>query len=125
MSLHWCQELDEPMKRARTMYLDKPLAGHNLMQAIARVNRVYGEKPAGLIVDLIGLADPLADALATYANATVESDKPIKELQDEAILAMRSAFEQLGGFFHGYDYSAALDAEPVNVLRVYLQVLCG
>ena len=113
------------MKRARTMYHDKPLAGHKMMQAIARVNRVYGEKPAGLIVDLIGLADPLADALATYANATVESDKPIKELQDEAILAMRSAFEQLRGFFHGYDYSAALDAEPVNVLRVYLQVLCG
>jgi len=45
------------------MYLDKPLAGHNLMQAIARVNRVYGEKPGGLIVDMIGLADPLADAL--------------------------------------------------------------
>jgi type I site-specific restriction-modification system R (restriction) subunit len=44
------------------------------MQAIARVNRVYGEKPGGLIVDLIGLADPLADALATYANATGDSD---------------------------------------------------
>ena len=108
-----------------SLFADKPLAGHNLMQAIARVNRVYGEKPGGLIVDLIGLADPLADALATYANATGDSDKPIKELQDEAIPAMRSAFEQLRGFFHGYDYSAALDAEPVNVLRVYLQVLCG
>jgi type I restriction enzyme, R subunit len=65
-------------------------------------------KPGGLIVDLIGLADPLADALATYANATGARDKPIKELQDEAIPAMRSAFEQLRGFFHGYDYSAAL-----------------
>ncbi len=73
-----------------------------------------------MIVDLIGLADPLADALKTYANATGESDKPIKELQDEAIPAMRSAFEQLRGFFHGYDYSAALAAEPENVLRVYL-----
>jgi type I restriction enzyme R subunit len=79
------------------------VAGHNLMQAIARVNRVYGEKPGGLIVDLIGLADPLADALATYANATGESDKPIKDLQDEAIPAMQSAFEQLKGFFHGND----------------------
>ena len=102
------------------MYLDKPLAGHNLMPVIARVNRVCGEKPGGLIVDLIGVADPLADALATYANATGARDKPIKELQDEAIPAMRSAFEQLRGFFHGYDYSAAFDAEPVNVLRVYL-----
>jgi type I restriction enzyme R subunit len=114
----WLTGFDVPC--AHTMYVDKPLAGHNLMQAIARVNRVYGEKPGGLIVDLIGLADPLADALAMYANATGESDKPIKELQDEAIPAMRSAFEQLQGFFHAYDYAAALDAEPVNVLRVYL-----
>ena len=60
------------------MYLDKPLAGHNLMQAIARMNRVNGKKPSWLIVDLMGLADPLAK----YANATGESDKPIKELQD-------------------------------------------
>ncbi|XZE36029.1 type I restriction endonuclease subunit R [Pirellulaceae bacterium SH501] len=114
----WLTGFDVPC--AHTMYLDKPLAGHNLMQAIARVNRVYGEKPGGLIVDLIGLADPLADALATYANATGDSDKPIKELQDEAIPAMRSAFEQLKGFFHGFDYAAALDVQPSNVLRVYL-----
>lgn len=114
----WLTGFDVPA--AHTMYLDKPLAGHNLMQAIARVNRVYGEKPGGLIVDLMGLADPLADALAMYANATGESDKPIQELQDEAIPAMRSAYEQLRGFFHGFDYTAALDAEPANVLRVYL-----
>lgn len=114
----WLTGFDVPS--AHTMYLDKPLAGHNLMQAIARVNRVYGEKPGGLIVDLIGLADPLADALATYANATGETDKPVKELQDEAIPAMRSAFEQLRAFFHGCDYAAALDAEPANVLRTYL-----
>ena len=90
------------------------------MQAIARVNRVYGEKPGGLIVDLIGLADPLADALATYANATGETDKPVKRLQDEAIPAMHSAFEQLRAFFHEYDYLAALEADPSDVLRVYL-----
>jgi type I restriction enzyme, R subunit len=114
----WLTGFDVPS--AHTMYLDKPLAGHNLMQAIARVNRVYGEKPGGLIVDLIGLADPLADALATYANATGDADKPVKELQDEAIPAMRSAFEQLRTFFHGCDYAAALEAEPANVLRVYL-----
>lgn len=114
----WLTGFDVPS--AHTMYLDKPLAGHNLMQAIARVNRVYGEKPGGLIVDLIGLADPLADALATYANATGETDKPVKELQDEAIPAMRSAFEQLRAFFHGCDYAAALGVEPANVLRVYL-----
>ena len=69
------------------------------------------------------MADPLADALATYANATGETDKPVKELQDEAIPAMRSAFEQLRAFFHGCDYAAALDAEPANVLRVYLRAI--
>ena len=88
-------------------------------QAIAQVNRVCGAKSGGLVVDLIGLADPLADVLATYPNATGESDKPIKELQDEAIPAMRSAFELLCGFYHGLDYLAALDAEPGIVLRVY------
>ena len=115
----WLTGFDVPC--AHTMYLDKPLAGHNLMQAIARVNRVYGEKPGGLIVDLIGLTDPLADALKTYANATGQDDKPIKELQEEAIPAMRSAFEQLQSFFHGVDYTAALEAEPKQVLRLYLR----
>ncbi|MNJ62476.1 Type I restriction enzyme [compost metagenome] len=86
----WLTGFDVPS--AHTMYLDKPLAAHNLMQAIARVNRVYGEKPGGLVVDLIGLADPLADALAMYASVTGETDKPVKELQDEAIPAMQSAF---------------------------------
>jgi type I restriction enzyme R subunit len=114
----WLTGFDVPC--AHTMYLDKPLAGHNLMQAIARVNRVFGEKPGGLIVDLIGLADPLADALATYASAVGDGEKPIRELQDEAIPAMQTAFEQLRGFFHGFDYTAALEADPAGVLRVYL-----
>ncbi|HYH67915.1 MAG TPA: type I restriction endonuclease subunit R [Urbifossiella sp.] len=113
----WLTGFDVPS--AHTMYLDKPLAGHNLMQAIARVNRVYGEKPGGLVVDLIGLADPLADALKTYANATGETDEPVKKLQDEAIPAMRSAFEQLLAFFHGCDYAAALEAPQANVLSIY------
>ena len=63
----WLTGFDCPP--AHTMYLDKPLAMHSLMQAIARVNRVHGEKPGGLIVDLLGLADRLADALATYTQA--------------------------------------------------------
>jgi type I restriction enzyme R subunit len=114
----WLTGFDVPS--AHTMYLDKPLTGHNLMQTIARVNRVYGEKPGGLVVDLIGLADPLADALATYAKATGQTDKPVKELQDEAVPAMHSAFEQLRAFFHDFDYVAALELKPADVLRVYL-----
>jgi len=77
----WLTGFDCPP--AHTMYLDKPLAGHNLMQAIARVNRVYGDKPGGLIVDLLGLADQLADALATYTQAGGKGEA-VRKVQDEA-----------------------------------------
>jgi type I restriction enzyme R subunit len=118
----WLTGFDVPC--AHTMYLDKPLAGHNLMQAIARVNRVYGDKPGGLVVDLLGLADQLADALATYAKATGETESdPIRKVQDEAVPAMQSAFEKLRNFFHAVDYTAALAESPQNVLRVYLSAV--
>jgi len=113
----WLTGFDVPS--AHTMYLDKPLAGHNLMQAIARINRVYGEKPGGLIVDLIGLFHQLTDALDVYADASGELEKPIHELQDEAIPAMQSVFEELKSFFHGFDYHVALDAAPEQVLGLY------
>ena len=105
-----------------TMYLDKPLAGHNLMQAIARVNRVYGDKPGGLIVDLLGLADQLADALATYTQAG-GTGEAVRKVQNEAVPAMQAAFEKLRGFFHGCDYEQALDAKPQAVLLVYLRAI--
>ena len=113
----WLTGFDCPP--AHTMYIDKPLAGHNLMQAIARVNRVYGEKPGGLIVDMLGLADHLADALATYTQAG-GTGEAVKKVQDEAVPAMLEAFEKLRSFFHGCDYEAALDAAPRQVLPVYL-----
>ncbi len=116
----WLTGFDCPP--AHTMYLDKPLAGHNLMQAIARVNRVYGEKPGGLIVDLLGLADQLADALATYTQAG-GTGKAVRKVQDEAVPAMQAAFEKLRDFFHGCDYEQALDAAPQNVLQVYLRAI--
>lgn len=101
-----------------TMYLDKVLAGHSLMQAIARVNRVYGEKPGGLVVDLLGLADQLADALATYTQAGGRGDA-VKRLQDEAVPAMQAAFEKLQAFFHDFEYGQALHAAAASVLKVY------
>jgi type I restriction enzyme R subunit len=116
----WLTGFDVPC--AHTMYIDKPLAGHNLMQAIARVNRVYGEKPGGLIVDLLGLADQLADALKTYTQAG-GTGEAVQRVQDEAVPAMREAFEQLRGFFHGCDYEAALGAAPQVVLPVYLRAI--
>ena len=116
----WLTGFDCPP--AHTMYLDKPLAGHNLMQAIARVNRVYGDKPGGLIVDLLGLADQLADAVATYAQAGGRGEA-VRGVQDEAVPAMQAAFEKLRGFFHGCDYEQALDAKPQAVLLVYLRAI--
>lgn len=101
-----------------TMYLDKALAGHSLMQAIARVNRVYGEKPGGQVVDMLGLADQLADALATYTQAGGKGEA-VKKVQEEAVPAMKTAFENLQAFFHGFDYEQALDAAPSSVLKVY------
>ena len=116
----WLTGFDCPP--AHTMYLDKPLAGHNLMQAIARVNRVHGEKPGGLIVDLLGLADQLADALATYTQAG-GTGEAVRKVQNEAVPAMQAAFEKLRGFFHGCDYEQALDAKPQAVLLVYLRAI--
>ncbi|EGJ51736.1 type I restriction endonuclease subunit R [Desulfocurvibacter africanus] len=116
----WLTGFDCPP--AHTMYLDKPLASHNLMQAIARVNRVYGDKPGGLIVDLLGLADQLADALATYTQAG-GTGEAVKQVQDEAVPAMQTAFEKLRAFFHGCAYEAALDTEPKEVLPIYLAAI--
>lgn len=113
----WLTGFDCPP--AHTMYLDKPLAGHNLMQAIARVNRVYGDKPGGLIVDMLGLADQLADALAIYTQAG-GTGEAVQQVQDEAVPAMLAAFEKLRDFFHGCDYATALNVDPHTALRVYL-----
>lgn len=116
----WLTGFDCPP--AHTMYLDKPLAGHNLMQAIARVNRVYGDKPGGLVVDLLGLADELADSLATYTQAG-GTGEAVRKVQNEAVPAMQETFEKLRGFFHGCDYEQALDTDPQAMLQVYLRTI--
>ena len=87
-----------------TMYLDKPLAGHSLMQAIARVNRVFGEKPGGVVVDFLGIADQLRDAVQTYTQAGGEGN-PVENIQDEAVPLMKREFEALRDFFGGFDYT--------------------
>ena len=113
----WLTGFDCPP--AHTMYLDKPLSGHNLMQAIARVNRVYGDKPGGLIVDLLGLADQLADALKTYTQAG-GTGEAVHQVQSEAVPAMQATFEKLRDFFHDFDYERALGAGQGDVLPIYL-----
>ena len=116
----WLTGFDCPP--AHTMYLDKPLSGHNLMQAISRVNRVYGDKPGGLIVDLLGLADQMADVLANYTQAG-GTGEPVSRVQDDAVPAMLEAFEKLRGFFYSCDYEQALEANPHAVMLVYLRTI--
>lgn len=70
----WLTGFDAPC--CHTMYIDKPMRGHNLMQAIARVNRVFGDKDGGLVVDYIGIAGELKEALKTYTNSRSRKDKP-------------------------------------------------
>jgi type I restriction enzyme R subunit len=99
-----------------TMYLDKPLAGHNLMQAIARVNRVFGEKPGGVVVDFLGVADELRDAVHTYTQAGGEGT-PVLEIQEEAVPLMQRHYEVLRDFFDGFDYSGFVGGSPEDQLR--------
>ena len=87
-----------------TMYLDKPLAGHNLMQAIARVNRVFGDKPGGVVVDFLGIADELRDAIQTYTQAG-GSGNAVEKIQEEAVPLMLREHEALRDFFSGHDHS--------------------
>lgn len=116
----WLTGFDCPP--AHTMYLDRPLGGHTLMQAIARVNRVFGDKPGGLIVDLIGLFDQLEEAMATYTRSG-GSGEMVRKVQDQAVPAMQAVFEKLQDFFHGYDYTAALGVDPETVTEEYLNAL--
>jgi type I restriction enzyme, R subunit len=101
-----------------TMYLDKPLAGHNLMQAIARVNRVFGDKPGGVVVDFLGIADQLRDAVQTYTQAGGEGN-PVEEIQNEAVPLMERQYEMLRDFFNGFDYdrfNAGSEAEQLRAV---------
>ena len=97
----WLTGFDAPC--LHTMYLDKPMRGHGLMQAIARVNRVFRDKPGGLVVDYLGLADELRQALATYTQARGKGRMAID--QEEAVALMREKYEVCRGLFYGFDWS--------------------
>lgn len=96
----WLTGFDAPS--LHTMYLDKPMKGHNLMQAIARINRVYKDKPGGLVVDYLGVAAALREALETYTTSG-GSGRPTID-QNEAVAVMKEKFEILQNLFSGFDY---------------------
>ena len=97
----WLTGFDAPS--LHTMYVDKPMRGHGLMQAIARVNRVFHDKPGGLVVDYLGLAAELKQALATYTESGGTGKTAID--QEEAVAVMLEKHEVCYGLFHGFDWS--------------------
>src|SRR5437660_6510155 len=97
----WLTGSDAPS--VHTMYVDKPMRGHGLMQAIARVNRKFRDKPGGLVVDYLGLADSLRRALATYTEAGGTGRTALD--QEEAVAALRREFEVCSALFYGFDWS--------------------
>ena len=100
----WLTGFDCPSMH--TMYIDKPMSGHNLMQAIARVNRVFRDKPGGLVVDYIGLADSLKRALANYTASGGRGDATID--QEQALAVFLEKYEIVRDLLHGFDYRSVV-----------------
>jgi len=113
----WLTGFDVPC--LHTMYIDKPMKGHTLMQAIARVNRVYKDKTGGLIVDYIGIASDLKEALSFYAESGGKGD-PAK-LQEEAIKVMLEKLEVVRDMFYGFDYQRYFSVDTSQKLNIILE----
>ena len=110
----WLTGFDAPS--LHTMYVDKPMRGHGLMQAIARVNRVFKDKPGGLVVDYLGLAQDLKQALATYTESGGTGQTAID--QEEAVAVMLEKHEVCCALFHGFDWSKWTTGAPQERLTL-------
>jgi len=110
----WLTGFDAPS--LHTMYVDKPMRGHGLMQAIARVNRVFEDKPGGLVVDYLGLADELRAALATYTEAGGQGKTALD--QAEAVALMLEKYEICRGLFHRFDWRRWVSGTPQDRLSL-------
>lgn len=108
----WLTGFDAPSMH--TMYIDKPMRGHGLMQAIARVNRVFKDKPGGLVVDYIGIGQNLKKALQNY-TATDREQTGIDE--EDAVAALQELVERCRDFFSGFDYSSGIAGQPQERLE--------
>jgi type I restriction enzyme R subunit len=110
----WLTGFDAPS--LHTMYVDKPMRGHGLMQAIARVNRVFRDKPGGLVVDYLGLAHELKAALSTYTESGGTGRTALD--QDEAVALMLERYEVCCDLFHGFDRSRWISGAPQERLAL-------
>jgi len=113
----WLTGFDVPC--LHTMYIDKPMKGHTLMQAIARVNRVYKDKTGGLIVDYLGIASDLKEALSFYAESGGKGD-PAK-LQEEAVNIMLEKYEVVKSMFFGFNYQKYFSGDKQDKLFIILE----
>lgn len=112
----WLTGFDAPSMH--TLYIDKPMKGHNLMQAIARVNRVYKDKPGGLVVDYLGIAADLKQALSFYSDAGGKGDPA--ETQEQAVNLMLEKLEVVANMYHGFNYKAYFTADTSKKLSLIL-----
>jgi type I restriction enzyme R subunit len=112
----WLTGFDAPSMH--TLYIDKPMKGHNLMQAIARVNRVYGDKPGGLVVDYLGIASDLKEALSFYSDAGGKGDPTL--LQEQAVQLMLEKLEVVAAMYHGFAYEDYFAADTAKKLALIL-----
>ena len=113
----WLTGFDAPSMH--TLYIDKPMKGHNLMQAIARVNRVYKDKPGGLIVDYLGIASDLKKALSFYSESGGKGDPAI--VQEQAVALMVEKLEVVSQMFQGLSYGTFFGADTSQKLSIILQ----
>ncbi len=120
----WLTGFDAPSMH--TLYIDKPMKGHNLMQAIARVNRVYKDKPGGLVVDYLGIASDLKKALSFYSDAGGKGDPTIAQAQ--AVELMQEKLEVVSQMYNGFQYEDYFQAETGQKLSMILaaeeHILC-
>ena len=112
----WLTGFDVPSMH--TLYIDKPMKGHNLMQAIARVNRVYLDKPGGLVVDYLGIASDLKKALSFYSDSGGKGDPAIA--QEKAVQMMLEKLEIVSQMFHGFAYEEYFEADTGKKLSLIL-----
>ena len=112
----WLTGFDAPSMH--TLYIDKPMKGHNLMQAIARVNRVYKDKPGGLVVDYLGIASDLKKALAFYSDAGGKGDPA--NMQEQAVELMLEKMEVVSAMYHGFAYENYFEAGTSQKLSMIL-----
>lgn len=108
----WLTGFDAPC--LHTLYVDKQMNGHNLMQAIARVNRVFKDKEGGLIVDYIGIAQDLKRALSTYTDSGGKGQ--IEYSKEEAVARMQEEYEKVVDLFGTFDYRHFFDLSPKDKL---------